>query len=201
MSIFIARCVFFVVCLTLLTHGFAFAEPMVSFMGKLEGASSFVGDGTFTGSSAYIQLWLDRNDDGLASPVPGKTLVGDDQLIREVAIAGKSGVFGTKVLDSTDKFVAGVYWIRAIASADGTPGISSENGSDGSDSGKIQGDTGFGFAPSIPAIYGDANVTLDGSSVTPVTDTEKALEFFVLDFGLTENPGTILLDTPYPTLQ
>ncbi len=190
-----------IICIVCLMMSPVLAGTKASFMGKLEGADSFVGDGSFTGSSAYIQLWLDKAGDGLSAPVPGRTANSDDLLIREVAIAGETGVFGTKVLDSTDGLVPGSYWVRGIASPAGTPGISSINGTNGSDSARVSGSPGFGSAPAVASIYGDARLTLDGGSYARVTDTDKAPSFFVLDPGASDNPGVVLLDTPYPASQ
>ena len=183
----------------LLSSRDAFPEPKAGFVGRLKGADLFVGDGTFSGSSAYVQLWLDGDGDGLSAPVPGETKVGDDLLIREAAILDKTGVFVFTPLDSTDGLVPGVYRLRAIASPSGSPGISTFKGTDGEEAARIPGVPGFSSAPVVTAIYGDAALTVDGKGIVQIGETAEGgnLTFFPLDPEGRARPGTIFLSKPY----
>jgi len=184
----------------LLSSQDAFPKQQASFAGRLKGADSFIGDGTFSGSSAYVQLWLDGNGDGLSAPVPGESRVGDDLLIREAAILDKTGVFVFTPLDSTDGLVPGVYRLRAIASPSGSPGISTFKGTDGEEAARVPGVPGFSSAPAVTAIYGDAAVTLDGKGAARIKEITDGgiLTYFPFDPEGSARSGTIVLSKPYP---
>ena len=193
-------------CVLALFCGVAAAGPAAMFTGKIVATVPLEGNGAFTGSSAYVQLWVDRDGDGLSLPVPGMSTVDDDILIREVPILNEKGLFGTDLIGASDGLVPGVYWVRAIASVNGSCSLSTVNGTNGEDCARTSGDPGFGSAPGSTALYGDARITMDGENVVSHVDlTSEAfsslptVSFYTFVADGTCRAGTIEVRTPYPS--
>ena len=177
------------------------AQISVSITGSITGVSIFTGDGTFSGSSAYVQVWIDREGDGLAAPISGQIQIDDDILIREVPILNSTGLFGIVITNRIEPFSSGEYWIRAIASADGNSGISSANGKHGEDAARTVDDKGFGSAPDHAAIYGEGRITLDGKNPVGRIETVlngTSLSFYVIDSDSPDKPGVLIVDSEFP---